>query len=463
MSRVVDKLLELAREKKNEGERDISRSPDFSRVGVGDDQRLAALAAPVEVDDDEAFPAFDSELYERLILEEKYFDGAKNGKSGEAERKNPKRRQFIKDRVTSLLAAIVKFGSLDPSHFRELKFLIENFYSVSEHAFSLDESLCGITGKRELSSRACEVAVDLAYKLRGLSFDEACWEVEKLFDYDGRLSFFDDVCGFEDDVKAVSHLLQRGTALELDVLLAQVGTKNITNVLGARSAEYLERFGREYDEERITKDGIRLLIKCGAKLNRYLLSERRENAECDIRQRIFTLKEHIPDRIIVKREEDGVRVLRYAENTKENRLFNLYCALRDLIKLELSLDGFCAAFDNNEALPDGWLSCGKKLARATALWDKAKRNERRIASIASELDDLKARYARGERTVVLSQENADSEDALIKRGKELSYPQFISYRDDDLTHALLLGLNDMSLAEIRQRFFGGRNMFVVVK
>lgn len=258
-SRAVDKLLKLAREKKEkEKAQSERRSAALPRV---EDicPELAMLTAPV--DDDDSFPSFDSELYERLLLEEKYFtynDDWIKGKSPDTMyQMRIKQERLIKERVKNLLTAIIKFGSLDDAHDCELRFLLENFYAVSDYAIERDLLLSRIADKRESVNAAYVDIINLAFSMRDLSSDEVYWEINKYFDYSKRLSFENDVCNFEYDVNTVKGRLKSAQTFELDMLLA--------SAIG-NTSYYAECDGQG------VKERIRLLIKSGARLNTALLS-----------------------------------------------------------------------------------------------------------------------------------------------------------------------------------------------
>lgn len=470
--RTIESLLSLAREKRK---RENGAAMAAEHNGAFDFM-LEMPQMPEK--SDSGYSAFDSELYERLLFEEKYFicnDGWKDGKNEEAVRRTRMRQeQLVEERVSNLFSALVKDGALDGRHGHELKFLLENFYDASEYAKSIDRTL-GRVKRKERIARILRAVESLIYSAGERSAQEIRWEINKYFCCRVRATFENCVCDFEDNVRAVSDRLLKTDDRVKDILLARIKTDNITHRLGISSKQaYFDRFEKEYDEERITKDGIRILIKSGAKINLALAADAPTAFECDIAERMRFLRGELPKKIIATVDEGGLSVQRWVDNTAENRLKKLYHTVNNSQRVKLTFDGFYELFTDNDDIPREWLlakvephgvgmsddeklSLAEKLyGREISLWRNTKRSERVIAELESELADLEERYSRGERTVMIDSsrgEKVDREEAFIKRLSEMTYEQFVSCRSERKTRELLTSLDGMTLSEIRERFF----------
>ena len=108
------------------------------------------------------------------------------------------------------------------------------------------------------------------------TIEEKFWEANKKFVFVAHQNIRADINdAIEDNEDAVRDRILQIEDFEKDILLATLQRVNVENTLavgGPRGRElYEKRYGRKYDEEQLTKQAIKLLLECGAKLNKNLL------------------------------------------------------------------------------------------------------------------------------------------------------------------------------------------------
>ena len=270
---------------------------------------------------------------------------------------------------------------------------------------------------------------------------------------------------------------------EKDLLLAQVQTNNITNCYGQTSKlNYLKHFGKDYDEERITKEGIRLLVNCGAKLNHALLGYTiHKHFEYPILDRMERLHKHIFSKILIPRYNNAKGVIEYywVENCLKNRLIDLYYALNCTRATKIPFDKICEMFIQYDTIPNSILldrarphlkdnmSEKEQLLFAEQFcpyeiktWNECKERERLMDDNKHELAELENKWRNGD--YFECYEYADwvgekdyelTESDILYKLSEMDYNQFIASREDLLTKKLLIDLDTLSLAEIRNKYF----------
>ncbi|PWM70709.1 MAG: hypothetical protein DBX59_10520 [Bacillota bacterium] len=196
---------------------------------------------------------------------------------------------LIETRFKELLMKMVGIG-LTVSEDKEFDFLVIHFYRIFFPAINCKSD----EGYRE--SGLCECAwlediVNCGYgvlPLGGLSdikleihrqsalmhkssVEEKFWEANKKFVFSKHQNIWDDVSDViveaEDEVR---RRISKLDDYEKDILLAVLQTINVTHRYGKLEV-YEKQYQKKYDEEELTKRGIKLLIECGAKLNKVLL------------------------------------------------------------------------------------------------------------------------------------------------------------------------------------------------
>lgn len=389
---------------------------------------------------------------------------------------------LIKSRVKDLFVELINSKSLTMTQNDELNFLLTHFYGVSDYAWYANEDYEGKNKREQIKLLRHEI-YRVILSMHNSSVDEIYWEVKKYFDYDKRITFERDVCDFEDDINITAERLQELDDWEKDLLLAQVQTQNINHRYGKTAKlAYLKQFGKDYDEERITKEGIKLLIGCGAKLNRELFGyAEHRHFEFSILERMKLLHSRIYDKILISKYDTEKQCSEYywLENSTKNRLIKLYYALNCSSGEKISLNEVYEMFINNDRLPkqiilNRYKSFSKeeksekeKLLQAEQLcsyeikmWNESKEREEQFERDKKELDTLEERWARGERMDVFEydewvgeEKNKLTEQDIISRLAQMPYEQFIAGRDEKLTQELLDNIDTLSLREIRERYF----------
>lgn len=388
--------------------------------------------------------------------------------------------RLIKARVKELLMELIEKKSLTAMKNDELNFLLDRFYSISAYAMQFNEDLTNDDGinlkvlRREIY---CQIL-----SMHDSSVDEIYWEIKKLFDYNKRATFRQDIRGYEANIPAIEEILMSLDEWEKDLLLAQVQTQNIADFYDKLT--YFKHYGIDYDEERITKEGIKLLIKCGAKLNPSLLGYTQHRYEqFSILDRMETLHAIIDAKILISKYNKEKNVVEYywAENNTKNRLICLYytlnCCRKD--KAKLSLDEIQKLFMENDSLPESFLleryarymkpntSRKEQLLQAELMcvgeikvWDECKEWERQIKEYRRELRELEEQWNAGEQTgqieyeewVGEEDEQLTESDILLRLSK-MSYSQYVASRNAELTEDLIANIDMLSLGEIRQKYF----------
>ena len=155
--------------------------------------------------------------------------------------------------------------------------------------------------------------------------EEKFWEANKKFIFTKRQNIWADICNvIEDAEDEVRKRISKLEYYEKDILLAtlqQVGVVNTHAVGSSKGKElYEKKYGRKYDEEQLTKRAIKLLIECGAKLNKALLGY----------WKVITLKHTVADKLeylhkkykaplLVPICEEGIYRYFTVNNTESNR------------------------------------------------------------------------------------------------------------------------------------------------
>ena len=387
---------------------------------------------------------------------------------------------LIKKRVKELLFELIEKKSLTVMQNEELNFLLSNFYSVSDYAVQENDELSNHgNGQVKLLRRAIYREI---LTMHDSSVEEIYWEIKKLFIYNRRLTFEKNVRGFEDDISETERLLRGLEDWEKDLLLAQVQTQNITDFYDELT--YFRRHGIEYDEERITKEGIKLLIKCGAKLNPALLGYTVHRYEhFSILDRMETLYAAAEAKMLISEYNEEKHAVEYywAENTAKNRLIDLYYAMNLVRKgnEKLSFDELYKLFLNNEIIPNDFLLNGyrehidKNMSAKEQLllvhrlgdyeietWRKCKDREQKIEEYKRELHELEEQWNAGEEIGVVEydewmgeEEDVLTETDVLQRLSQMSFAEYVASRNTELTEKLFVEIDSLSLEDIRKKYF----------
>ena len=448
-------------------------SPDMDKLGV------IAEYYGVKVSD-----ILHGEIYTKQNFEKKYFivngewmhDCPHDG----LYQTRVEQEHLIKSRVKELFIELIEKKSLTAMQNDELNFLLDKFYSVSDYAIKRNGEL-----DNENSNRVKLLRFEICREILTMhdsTVDEIYWEIKKLFNYNKRVTFSKDVRGYETNVAMTEKLFCDLEDWEKDLLLAQIQTNNIECCYD--KLLYLQEHGIEYDEEQITKEGIKLLIKCGAKLNPLLLGYTlRRYEHYSIIDRMETLQAELKTkRLISQYDGDNERIeLFWAENNQKSRLIDLYyminCSREEDGKL--SLEEMYNLFMNSDEFPKKLLfDRYKKYIKSDmspkeqelfvermgigeiSTWRKYKEYEKELEVKKFELLKLEEQWNTGERIGTVEYEEwvgekdgELTEGDILLRLAQMTYAQYIESRDTKLTENLLTEIDMLSLDEIKQKYF----------
>ncbi len=235
--------------------------------------------------------------YEEVDFEKKYFIYNNDWMS----RHNPDdlydireaQELLIETRFKELLKKMVGDG-LSLQEDKEFDFIVNHFYQIFLSAIEWKE----VVSYREHMLGKCAWLEDIDYCFHddlpgGLSdikfeiynqiafrhnttIDERFWEANKKFVFSKRQNIWADINNeIENNENKVRCRISEIEDFEKDILLATLQLVNVKNTLAIASPKgkelYENKYGRKYDEEQLTKRAIKLLIECGAKLNKTLL------------------------------------------------------------------------------------------------------------------------------------------------------------------------------------------------
>ncbi len=406
-------------------------------------------------------------------LEEKYFSVRSNWcmdvNENEIYEKNQEQRLLIKNRAKELVLLLMDEG-MTPSEVKEFDFLFTHFFDIQDE---IEPSTLRFEIRRK------------ALTMRNKKVNEKYWEVQKLFLNKDRLEFKKDVWDYEDDVESFKKKLTLAEPQEKDILLAQIQTHNVTHRYGGFAKKiYAQQFGK-YDEERITKNAIRIMIENGAMLNNRLLGfEKKIFRKEPILDRMEELFDKWKRPIVTAYWDDEQRCEHFVEieNMRENRLFELFQVLNlkkpwidypDFLNLfnqnrEFPEDLLLEMYDKDDRLPKKEETKEEKLLSAKDIffryelqeWEKAQKREEQAEREIKELQNLEKKLYNGE-TVLTTEykewvggKNGELDEEYIRSVIQgMDYQTYLSSRDEEKTKNLLNDLERLSLDEIRRTYF----------
>lgn len=337
---------------------------------------------------------------------------------------------LIEKRFKELLKMMVEDG-LSASDDAEFDFLANSFYQIFLPAVECKDDA-------EYRSSSCEKCVwcsdltagyyhdvlpgglaDIKFEIyrqsalmHNLTVDEKFWEANKKFVFPKRLYTWDNINNaIEDDEDKVHARILQLDDCEKDILLATLQTKNVEKAYATREG-YEEKYRYKYDEEVLTKRAIKLLIECGAKLNKELLGYWSIiNYRHDIVNELIMLHKKYKSPLLVPICEGGRYSYYTVKNTPKNRA-----------KLGIKYENEC--FDESD-----YLSLEKRL------YDGEKEVIRiyKFWPCGENIKDMYI-YAKAQMS-------------------KLSLGDYMRARDGKKTDELLTQLDRLSLKEIREKYF----------
>lgn len=339
---------------------------------------------------------------------------------------------LIESRFKELLKKMVGVG-LTVSEDREFDFIVMHFYKIFLPAVNCKDD----EAYRGSMLSECEWLVDIidcgydVLPIAGLSdikleiqrqsalmhkstIEEKYWEANKKFVFSKHQNIWDDVSDVIDEAEVeLRRRISKLDDYEKDILLAALQTINVTHRYGKFNV-YEKQFHKKYDEEELTKRGIKLLIECGAKLNKVLLGYWKViTSEFEIIEYLERAYDRYRRPLLVPVYEQGKYKYFTVENTEKNRA-----------KMNIKEDEVFGGF-------------GEK-----------------------DIDALERRLYDGERKVIkpfrywICGEN--EEKAYLHAKKEilgLSLKDYLSNRDFEQTEKLLKDLNNLPLEKLREIYF----------
>lgn len=287
-----------------------------------DDLKILAKYFNVSVDE-----ILNGTRYEEVDLEKEYCDCDD---------------ELIEVRFKELLVKMVGEG-LSLAEDKEFDYLARNFYKIfmpaveckdkNTYGYSLLET-CAWVDDIECCAPDClpgglsDIKFEI-YKQTALmhnsTIEQKFWEANKKFVFISRQNIWTDINNvIDDDENELKKRLNTLDDYEKDILLATLQKINVVNTLAIGSPRgkelYEKKYGHQYDEEQLTKRAIKLLIECGAKLNKTLLGYWQVEAwEHTIIDKLEDIHKKYKTRLLVPVYEDGIFHYYTVDNTKNNR------------------------------------------------------------------------------------------------------------------------------------------------
>lgn len=371
---------------------------------------------------------------------------------------------------------------------REFKFLFDNFYLLSDYG--------RIVSKSEINDDYVlfkSLITDVLIKNKNMAFDEKYWEITKFFIKQEDLWF--KFCNDVEGLKSTPILQKRYKELnvwEKDMLLAMFQILDTfdpkPDKYGARYYKNYEKNHGEYNHEIDAKNSMKILIKNGARLNRYYLNKIKVNK---ITHRIVDKLEELyelcikPLRVDLATEQ-GCDDYAIENNSKNRFICNYYYELSYSLKtvsnketINEDIDEIYKWFINNEKISDEvylkiakaygvdtndekkyWIAEVKRISLIDDVFYKCKHKEKEIEIGLKEIKLFEDKLNKGESTYIDTNKEmigGTDEKSFRKHisvlNSKLSYKEYLSCRDDKLTKALLKDLDILSLDEIKAKYF----------
>jgi len=387
----------------------------------------------------------------------------------------------------------------------EFKFLFNNFYKLSEYA---NEEYVN-TNSNDEYLRLKSAINECLIVIRNMTDKEKYWEIEKLFDEKDKIQFkyLNDINDINEE--RIHILLDRFDNLEdwyKDMMLATFQNIDPISVEPSNYGSiYLKRFednnGEPYDKEKYIKSKLKIMIKHGAKINSFFLNikkkQKRKHRIIDRLEELYDLCEK-PIKVSCYDGTDGLEEnkMKYylIENNSKNRFlseyyfqlsegfgddyyknheysevedlydfFMKYDTIPDDIKIDISKK-YCEKnkypidYSQEERF---WKSDLKWYSRVIFdSFDRCKQKELEIKKAKEELKYLESLLYSGNKYYEVDEyDEIGGKDQLSIRNiiiywkSKISYDEFFEYRDDKLTKALLKEIDNLSVQEIRDKYF----------
>ena len=385
----------------------------------------------------------------------------------------------------------------------EFKFLFNNFYEISDYA---EEEYVN-TDSNDDYLRIKSAIITCLITIRNMSIEEKYWEFEKLFDEKNLIMFkyLNDI----DDISETNNriILKRFCALEdwyKDMMLATF--QNVDPIAvepDDYGSMYLKRFednnGRQYDREDFIKNKLKIMIKHGAKINKYFLNFKHKQTKrfriIDKLEELYNLCEK-PIKVYCHDDEgsneNSTKYYLLENNSKNRFLSEYYFMLRGNFGNDSYNDDYSDVeelyefFMEYETIPDDVrLDIAKKYCEKKNYKIDYSQEERfwkaDLNRLSKHIFDTYYRYRQKETEIEKAKEELKYLENLLYSGKKeyeleeykeigghnqfsirqiiiywkskMPYDEFLDYRDDKLTKALLKEIDNLSIQEIRDKYF----------
>ena len=302
--------------------------------------------------------------------------------------------------------------TITTSEEKEFDFICLNFYNVNEEKI-LKEMKIKI---RKLCAKMSSGGME----------EERYWEALKEFKYKYKLQFYYDIC---DAVLCASDIIEQRISntsnVEKDILLAFIQKNAFYDPHGAVGAkQFFKVYGIEYDIEKLTKEMIRVLIRNGACIHRDLLGYSSQN---QVKRNILTVleqgyKQYRKDIVVAVQNKEGY-TYHLVENTPKNRIM-------------LDWNQRCDCPIDEDMLD----VLEQKLQHGEIEFVEEKTSWQGIGEISFE-----DTYSAEELEEVIENIN--------QRVSQQTYQEYNDGRMRNATISLLSELDDLSLAQIREKYF----------
>lgn len=387
----------------------------------------------------------------------------------------------------------------------EFKFLFNNFYGLSDYANEEYVNTDSSDNYLRLKSAINECLI----VIRNMTDKDKYWEFEKLFDEKEIIWFryLNDIDDINED--RLDILRKRFDNLEdwyKDMMLATF--QNVDPIAvdpDEYGSMYLKRFednnGEPYDREKFIKSKLKIMIKHGAKINSYFLNIRRKQIKklriIDRLEELYNLCEK-PIKVSCYDEDEGSEenTAKYylLENNSKNRFLNEYYFMLSgdfgndyYANGEYSdVEELYEFFMKYERIPDDirldiakkycdkhifkidysqeeryWKADLNRMSKSIFdTFDRYRQKEVEIEKAKEELKYLenllysgKKEYELEEYKEIGGHDQVSIRQNIIYWKSKMPYDEFFEYRDDKLTKALLKEIDNLSVQEIRNKYF----------
>ena len=371
----------------------------------------------------------------------------------------------------------------------EFRFLFEHFYKITDYAKNKagkDFKDDYLIFKRAIIQLICEISTK--HK------DEKYWEIRKLYSESDviKFSFWSDVCDLKNNL-ILQDRFKEIDDWQKDMLLAMYQNmtpfNNELNKYGGKYLESYEKENGEYNFELEQKKLICELINHGACINKKFLNVKRKVFE---KKRIIDKLEELYELCLKPMEvsissENGKVETYYIENNKRNRfLNNYYFDLLLLLKGNNNYDNYYEDleeiynwFINNEEITEEvflkiaenrkintnrekkyWMADLLTNSYLFEKFKKNKENERKIEKGIKEIEIFENKLHSGEKEYIVEKEEiiGGSDEKTIRSyieycKSQMSYSDYLQSRDTGLTQTLLDEIDELSLEQIREKYF----------